>query len=95
MEKLVETYEMRATRSARPPALLSPLGRDGRASASEGKGVGLGRVRLGLRQLVLNSFSKWYSSARRPLTLFLSPSAREQATKRTRVGICGARVHEK
>jgi hypothetical protein len=37
----VETHEMRGTRLGRL-ALLSPFGRDGRASASEGKGVGLG-----------------------------------------------------
>jgi hypothetical protein len=41
MEKLVKTHEMRGTRLGRL-ALLSPFGRDGRASASEGKGVGLG-----------------------------------------------------
>jgi hypothetical protein len=54
-----------------------------------------GRVRLGLRQVASNSFAKWCSSARIPLILFLSPSARGEATKRTRVGICGACFHEK
>jgi hypothetical protein len=37
----VETHEMRGTRLGRL-ALLSPFGRDGRASASEGKAVDLG-----------------------------------------------------
>ena len=95
MEKLVKTHEMRGTRLGRL-ALLSPFGRDGRASASEGKGVGLGEGegRVRFRHAALN-ISKWYSSTRRPLTLFLSPSARGEATKRSRVGICGARFHEK
>jgi hypothetical protein len=52
------------------------------------------RVRIRLRHAALN-ISKWYSSARRPLTLVLSRSARGEATKRPRVGICGARFLEK
>ena len=55
---------------------------------------GEGKVRVGLRQVAL-IIANWHSSARTPLTLFLSPSARGEATKRTRVGICGARFHEK
>ena len=51
---------------------------------------GEGRVRVRFRHAALN-ISKWYSSARRPLTLFLSPFARREATKRMRVGMCDAR----
>ncbi len=43
-----------------------------------------GRVRLRLRQVALNSFAKWHSSAPRPLTLFLSPSVKGEATEYTR-----------
>ena len=56
------------------------------------KGEGEGEVRF--RPAAFN-ISKSYSSARIPLTLFLSPSARGEATKRTRVGIRGARFHDK
>ena len=54
-------------------ALLSPRGRDGRASASEGKGVGLGegRVRDNLRLID--------AVGAHPLTSILSPSARGEA----------------
>jgi hypothetical protein len=45
---------------------------------------GEGRVRLGLRQVGLNSFAKWHSSAPRPLTLVLSPSVKGEATDHTR-----------
>jgi hypothetical protein len=56
------------------------------------KGEGRVRVRFPGRRL---EHFEWYSSARIPLTLVLSPSARGEATKRTHVGICGARFHEK
>src|SRR4029077_8601404 len=51
-----------------------------------------GRVRLGLglRQIALNSFAKWHSSAPRPLTSFSSPSARGEATDHPRFAVhCG------
>lgn len=51
---------------------------------------GEGRLRLGLRQVAL-IIANWRSLGRRPLTLFLSPFARREATKRTRVGMCDAR----
>src|SRR5947207_12101868 len=52
------------------------------------------RGRVPSRHAALNIL-KWYSSARTPLTLILSPSEKGEATKRTRVGICGTRVHKK
>jgi hypothetical protein len=55
---------------------------------------GEGKVRVGLRQVAL-ILANWHSSARTLLTLFLSPSARGEATKRARAGICGARFHER
>ena len=55
---------------------------------------GEGRVRLGLRQVALNGFAKWHSSARRPLTLFLSPSVKGEATKRPSLIIHCARFKD-
>jgi len=51
-------------------SLLSPFGREGRASASEGKGVGLGegRVRVSLR----------WDAAPELLTSILSPLRKER-----------------
>ena len=59
-------------------SLLSPAGRDGRASASEGKRVGLGegRVRVPLDISVVQ--------APKPLTSILSPCSRGEATETTR-----------
>jgi hypothetical protein len=95
MEKLVKTHEMRGTRLGRL-ALLSPFGRDGRASASEGKEVGLGEGEGEgpVSARCLEHFEVVFFGSK-PLTLFLSPSARGEATKRSRVGICGARFYEK
>jgi hypothetical protein len=75
----VETPEMRGTRL-------------GRLALHKGEGEGEGERPVPAPPL---NISKWYSLARRPLTLFLSPFARGEATKRTRVGICDALFHEK
>ena len=86
---------MRWTRLGRL-TLLFPFGRDGRASASEGKGVGLGE-REGEGPVPARRLEHFEVVFFGPKTvsLFLSPSARGEATKRPRVGICGARFHEK
>ena len=81
-------------------AVLSPFGRDGRANASEGNGVSFGEGE--------GEAWAWPSASRFeqlcgvasvgskiPHLHSSPPSARGEATKRTRVGIYGARFHEK
>jgi len=91
----VETHEMRWTRLGRL-TLLSPFGRDGRASPSEGKGVGLGEGEgegpVPARRL--EHFEVVFFGPKTPHLIPL-PFCKGEATKSPRVGICGARFHEK